>query len=187
MSHCKVISLVFICDTLLGCSESFILLSSSFKRLRKDSFRFHLYVCMCECVCSSVIETANVKLNLIGSIKKCRGSAAGKLPAARLTAWPGPLEYNFHNLIIQQRVLNSEMIRAELKSGSSATGIYLTLTMRVQSYHLLVLSQTCMTCFKNHTSLHFLCAYLLFIWSYLSEQNSITQQMKGYMELCASR
>lgn len=44
------------------------------------------------------------------------------LPADILTTWPQPLEYDFHNLIIQQRALNSQMTRAELKSGSFATG-----------------------------------------------------------------
>lgn len=75
-----------------------------------------MHVCMCVCV---VVETSNVKLNRSGSIESAGFS--------HLTTWPQPLEYNFHNLIIKQRILNSKMTRAELESGSFATGNVLNL------------------------------------------------------------
>lgn len=67
-------------------------------------------------------ETANVQLNRAGSMKSA-GSAAGTLPAVSfsqrgLSHW----RTTSTALMIQQRAFNSEMTRAELKSGSFATG-----------------------------------------------------------------
>jgi len=118
LSHCKAISLIFICDTHLGCLESFMLSFSPFKRLREDSLRFHLcaclYVCVCccgdrECKAQPHWEHRKWWVQLLG----CSHQSPDNMASAIGVQLPQPY---------YKRVLNSTMTRAELESGSFAIG-----------------------------------------------------------------
>lgn len=165
LSHYKAISLIFICDTHLRCLESFILPFSSFKRLREDSLQFHLSVCTSACVCA-VAKTVNIKLNHTGSIDSARFSCCVTWPYG-LSCWSTTSTTSLLNKgSWTQRWLERSSSLALLQLG-----MYLTSTMRVQGDPLLFLSQTCMTGFENHTSLHLSCANVY----YLSGHHSVNR------------
>lgn len=80
----------------------------------------YLHVCVCN-VWGLLLRLWMVKLNHIGSIKSA-GFSCWDTSSSHLNNLASAIGVNFHNLIIQQRALNSKMTRAELKSGSFATG-----------------------------------------------------------------
>lgn len=92
-----------------------------FPRLRDSENILWSFIYLCVSACGSIVaETVNVKLNLTGSIKSA-GFSYWNIPSSHFKNVVSAIEVNCHNLIIQQRTLNSVMTREELRSGSFAT------------------------------------------------------------------
>lgn len=76
---------------------------------------------LCVSACGNIVaETVNIKFNHIWSIKSARFSY-WDIPSSHFNNVASAIGVNFHNVIIQQRTLNSMMTKEELRSGSFET------------------------------------------------------------------
>lgn len=92
-----------------------------FPHLRDSEKILWGFTYLCVSACGSIVaETVNVKLNHTGSIKSA-GFSYWDIPISHFKNVASAIGVNFHNLIIQQRTLNSMMTREELRSGFFAT------------------------------------------------------------------